>query len=104
MEELISHQIVRFRGLLLLEDARAERSISPSSLRLPALKALIVQGSLCLSHVSLPEPTVNLGKIGYNAGWRDVNFSFQLTNESELTTSVLVSHRMGRGPLREGLG
>ena len=49
-----------------------------------------MQGSLCLSHVSLPEPNIELGKIGYNDGWRDVSFSFELTNESELTTRIQV--------------
>ncbi|KAL1530705.1 hypothetical protein AB1Y20_001604 [Prymnesium parvum] len=89
--ELRGHHIVRFRGLLLFEEACGERNFSASSIVIPALKTLLVQGSLCLSHVSLPDPTVHLGKIGYNDSWRDVCFSFQLTNESELTTYVQVT-------------
>ena len=90
VSELCHHQIVSFRGLLVLEESGVERTHSPAGLGLPALKALLVQGSLCLSHVSLPEPNIELGKIGYNDGWRDVSFSFELTNESELTTRIQV--------------
>ena len=53
---------------------------------MPALLAVRVRGSVCVSHLRLGDRSVRLGRTGYVTGWRDVPFQFPVLNQSPVAT------------------
>ena len=57
----------------------------------PALLAVRVRGSVCVSQIRLADRSIRLGKTGYVTGWRDVPFNFLLLNQSPIATTCRVT-------------
>ena len=94
-EALVRGKLLHFAGVILLERANARSGPAggapagdePAA---PALQAISMTGSLCVSLVELLTPEVHLGRVGRIAGWRDVPFTFKLRNQSAVATTCEV--------------
>lgn len=69
-----NHKIVEQFGVLVFENARNGKF----------LKTIFLHSTYCMPRIELDPKTINLGKVGYSNGWRDVHFSFAVTNISEV--------------------
>ena len=108
------HSVLEFVGVLLLETvsttsppatlpapavavaeppsaAPSSESALVSTPSAPAVLAVRVQGSVCVSQMRLGDRTVRLGRVGYNTGWNDVPFQFVLLNQSPVATTCRVT-------------
>ena len=64
----------------------AEAAVESTAPGMPALLAVRVRGSVCVSHLRLGDRSVRLGRTGYVTGWRDVPFQFPVLNRSPVAT------------------